>query len=169
MQKVMSLHEIMTRSVYSVYPDTSITEAIRLLLNHHVSGAPVVEAHPCGDKLIGMLSEKDCLGVLTTGAYYDMPEYYVRDYMTKEVIKANPDMDLFAAADLFMKNNLRRLPIVDDKGYLIGIVTRRDVLNASRSLWDRDIPAQDPGYLTEAVKAKLGRQGRVNLHKTQRF
>lgn len=54
----------------------------------------------------------------------------VRDVMTRKVIVAKPDMTINDAAKLMVKNNIKRLPVVDDEGNLIGIVTRGDLIEA---------------------------------------
>lgn len=157
--------EFMTTNVMAVRPDMNIYEAIMLLVDHRRSGAPVID-NTKSRHLVGMLSERDCLALLTNGAYYDGPGGLVKDYMSHKVLTIDSSKDVFAVADLFQKHNYRRLPIVDGD-ILVGIVTRGDVLRAGKRVWDsqhaQDPP--DPGYLTDGIKSRLHQDGLPQVHK----
>jgi predicted transcriptional regulator len=80
--------------------------------------------------------------------------------MSRNVLTVDSARDVFAVADIFLKNNYRRLPVVkNDK--LIGIVTCGDVLRAGKRLWDAKYQSNppDPGYLTDNIKLRLHRAG----------
>lgn len=168
--RIPVVREFMTQVVITVAPDTGIYEAIRLLLDHRISGAPVVEKH--GDsnaKVVGIITEKDCLSILTSGAFFGPKGGIVSDFMSSPVITTRADVGLFALANKFLKNPYRRLPVIDDDDDLLGIVSRRDVLVACREIWGDDIRVPDSGYLTDAVKAKLGKDGVTKLHRRTQF
>ena len=153
MSKVPLVNEFMTRRIVSLDPDMDIYDAIRSLLKHRISGAPVVK----NDVLVGILSEKDCLHMFTKSVYDTIPGGVVRDYMSSKLTVCSPDDDLFTVAGMFFKNSFRRLPVVED-GKLIGLVSRPDVLMGSIELWAE--PGQskkwtDAVYLTEEIKAAL--------------
>jgi CBS domain-containing protein len=117
------VHDYMDHEVTTVSPDTEIGEAVKLLLDRHVTGAPVVDAD---GRLLGILTEYDCLRLLTTE---DDHHARVSDYMTTDVVTGSPDMDIYYAAGLFLRNRFRRLPILlGDK--LVGAITRYDILRA---------------------------------------
>lgn len=118
------VRDYMDKVVPTVSPDTDILEAVDFLLEKHVTGAPVVDAE---GGVVGMLTEKDCLRLLTTGMEADVPRGTVRDFMTKEVASATSDMNIYFVAGIFLKANYRRLPVID-KGKLVGAITRFDVL-----------------------------------------
>jgi CBS domain-containing protein len=125
--------DIMTRKLVTFSPETDIYEAIHILLKKGISGAPVVD----GDgNLMGMLSEYDCLKVMTAGAYEGLPEGKIADYMTCPVTTIRPDASLLDVVTMFMKNPIRRIPVMDEKGQLMGQVSRRDVLGAIESMRD---------------------------------
>ena len=84
--------DIMTRSVVTLSPDMDIYGAVQLLLKKEISGAPVVG--PEG-RLVGVLSEKDCLKVLAGGALDGLPEGKVSDYMTRSVESITPTTSLY--------------------------------------------------------------------------
>jgi CBS domain-containing protein len=154
MSKIPIVREFMVTNVVTLRPDMPIREAIDILLKHRISGAPVVDA---AGHLLGTLSEKDCLRVFANAAFYHTDPGEVEDYMTRDVCTIDPEADLFRAADIFLKNSFRRLPVVEN-GRLVGQISRRDVLNASRRIADASPvpkPFTDAKYLTDEVKAAL--------------
>jgi CBS domain-containing protein len=122
--------EFMTRKVVTLDPGSSMGEAIRTLIQHRISGAPVVDAN---GRLVGILSEKDCLRVLTAEALDGVPGGNVESYMTREVDTVTPDANLYDVVACFLQRHFRRLPVVVD-GRLVGQVSRRDALAAVEAL-----------------------------------
>lgn len=120
----------MARHLYVFYPDMPIMKAVDVLLDHQISGAPVVDRK--SGKLVGILSEKDCLRLVAKGQLYAEPAGNVADYMTVDVQTIPPDMDIYYAAGLFINNAYRRLPVVNGEGELVGQVSRRDILRVVR-------------------------------------
>lgn len=154
MSKVPTVRDFMVTALVTLRPELPIRQAIDILLKHRISGAPVVDA---AGSLVGMLSEKDCLRVFANAAFYNTDPGDVEDYMARDVRTIEPEADMFKAADIFLKNSFRRLPVVEN-GRLIGQISRRDVLNASRQLADTPPvpkPWTDAKYLTDEVKAAL--------------
>ena len=74
--------DIMTKKILSLSPDMSIESAISILLKNQISGAPVVDEE---NRLVGMLSEKDCLRIFANGAYNVLPGGVVSKYMSTTV------------------------------------------------------------------------------------
>ena len=126
MTRLPAVREYMDTRVHTLSPETSILAAIDFLIEHHVTGAPVVNAQ--GD-VVGILSEKDCLMVLALGSDNDRPGGLVSEYMSKKVVHIPSRMNIYYAAGLFLNHNFRRLPVVDD-GKLVGAITRFDILKA---------------------------------------
>lgn len=153
MTKVPTAKEFMATSLVTLDCEMDIYAAIKVLLKHKISGAPVVTKER---ELCGVLSEKDCLRLFANGAFNQLPGGKVDDYMAHEVITVSPEDDLFKVAELFLKNPFRRLPVVD-KGKLIGQVSRRDVLKGSRKIWEEPTPRPwtDSKYFPDQVKAAL--------------
>lgn len=118
--------DIMTRKLVTLSPDTDIYEAMDVLLSHRISGAPVVD----DGALVGILSEYDCmtLGGASMTDLYATGGGAVRQYMTSSVHTARPDTPIGDLAATFISRRVRRLPVVDDSGTLVGLVSRRDVL-----------------------------------------
>jgi len=125
--KLPAIRDYMDTVVPTLDPDMDVHDAVRFLLQKHRTGAPVVD--PDG-AVIGMLTEYDCLRLLTVGdADHDQASGTVADFMTTEVTTIGPDTDIYYAAGLFLKHNFRRLPVLRE-GKLIGAITRFDILRA---------------------------------------
>lgn len=155
MSKAILIREFMTTHLVTLKPDMPIFEAIALLLKHKISGAPVVDEHK---HLLGMLSEKDCLAVFANEAFFsESAGGPVADYMTNSVMTVDPDDEVFKAADIFLKQSFRRLPVVED-GKVVGQISRRDVLVASLHIVEASPKRKawtDARYIPDEVKSLL--------------
>ena len=126
MAQLPAVRDLMDHHVHTVRPDDEILEAVGSLLNNHVTGAPVVDA---AGKLVGMLTEKDCMRLLAAGADANVPKGRVEEFMHPDVVTISPDTSVYYAAGLFLNNHFRRLPVVE-AGRLVGAITRFDILRA---------------------------------------
>lgn len=124
MVKLPLVRDHMDTIVHTLKPGTEILEAVRFLLEHQVTGAPVVDEE---NRLLGFFTEKECMKLLSTGASGDMPDGTVGDYMSTAIRTISPDMDIYYTAGLFLQEPQRRFPVVED-GKLIGAITRFDIL-----------------------------------------
>ena len=129
---IPTAREIMTTQLVTLQPKTTVAEAIKTLLRHSISGAPVVDEDGA---LLGILSEFDCLRAIANEQFHsDHDESgVVEDLMTRGGETIGPDSDLFQVAQTFVTLRVRRLPVLED-GRLLGQVSRRDVLRALDSL-----------------------------------
>jgi CBS domain-containing protein len=125
--------DVMARDLVTLAPETDIHEAMRTLLKRKISGAPVVDADR---RLVGVLSEKDCLRVLTAEAFDGRPLGHVADYMTRAPHAIEPEAGLVDIVGRFLASPYRRLPVVDAEGRLLGQVSRRDALAAVDAIRD---------------------------------
>ena len=116
--------DIMATQLVTFSPDMNIHEAIRILLDKRISGAPVVDSNGA---LVGMLSKKDCLKIVFSSQYHDDWGGPVRDFMSVPVETLDADMDLVSAAQRFLASHFRRFPVLRD-GKLVGQVSRYDIL-----------------------------------------
>jgi len=123
------VRDFMDKVVPTVPPEMPILDAVDFLLDKHVTGAPVVDAQ---GRVCGMLTEKDCLRLLTTGMDGDVPSGAVRDFMTTDVAHCEPGMNVYFVAGLFLKANYRRLPVIEG-GKLVGAITRFDILRVIKA------------------------------------
>tara|TARA_S200000501_G_scaffold378718_1_gene443045 strand:- start:20848 stop:21246 length:399 start_codon:yes stop_codon:yes gene_type:complete len=125
-----TVEDVMATELVLFYPDTLIGTAIHTFLENRISGAPVIDNK---GKLIGMLSEKDCLDTLFKSSYYNNPSGYVKDYMSIELVTVNLYDSLSDVAQKFIDLRFRRFPVLKN-GSLVGQISRRDVLTAIDSL-----------------------------------
>lgn len=122
---MLPLRDIMTMEIVTVSPETSIREAMELLVRRHVSGAPVVS----GEQIVGIVSTTDLMTF--AGSEIDTAEDHdVSDVMTRPPLAALPlDTDVQVAAELMRRRGVHRVLVVDGD-QLVGIVSSLDIANA---------------------------------------
>ncbi|NJL27852.1 MAG: CBS domain-containing protein [Thermoanaerobaculia bacterium] len=118
----------MSTSVLAVGPNDDLFDAINRLLSHHYAAAPVIDED---GNLQGMLTEKDCLRVLSHLTYAGDLEGVVEEYQSAIRAICEPGMDLFRVTELFLSTNFPLLPVVE-RGRLVGVISRRDALRGIR-------------------------------------
>lgn len=125
-------HMVSVNNLITFSPEQNIVDVIDIILDKKISGAPVLDQQR---RLVGMLSEKDCLRLIIDRAYHNLPNQKstVETYMTTAVRSVPPDMDVVKAANEFLIAPVRRFPVVDD-GILLGQISRRDILRAAREI-----------------------------------
>ncbi len=119
--------QIMTKDLVTVRPDMTVMEAVGVLLKHQISGAPVMDANR---RLVGIMSELDCVNHISHSAMNGVPPEQVEDLMTRDVKTVSPDATLLTLVHHFTKYRYRRLPVVDEEGTLLGQISRRDLMRA---------------------------------------
>ena len=134
MSPIPVVADFMAIDLFTLSPATDIRDAVDFLLDHAISGAPVVDEK---GKLVGIISEKDCLKLLAKGANHELPSGTVASFMTRDPRVIPPRMDIYFAAGLFLAQPFRRFPVVDE-GQLVGQISRRDILRAIQELMPRD-------------------------------
>lgn len=123
----LSAAAMMQRDVFALEPDWPLDRAIGELTRRGYSGAPVVD--PNG-RILGVLSEADCLRLLASAAFYAVPTGRVADAMHQDLVTVGPDTDAFDLTWRFQSSPIRRVFVVDPDGRLLGLIARRDLLTA---------------------------------------
>jgi CBS domain-containing protein len=118
---VYQVKDAMNRKVVSLIPQATVEEAIRTLLEHKISGAPVIDKE---GKLVGIVSQFQLLEVL-----YDpqIRTQRVQQIMTKEVLTLEDTALLGMAANLFVLHRIHRVPVLNS-GRVVGVISRSDLL-----------------------------------------
>lgn len=120
---MLTAGSIMTAKLATVSPDTSIGEAIEILLEQSISGLPVTDEE---GRLVGVITEFALLAVA-----YDkrVTHHKVSQHMTRDVIAVDVNEPISRVADLCIVHRVRRVPVLEN-GRLVGVIARRDVLRA---------------------------------------
>ena len=114
-------------------PETEVMEVVETLLQHKITGAPVLNDKK---ELEGLIDDKDCLKVLFGSTYHNQPvaKNTAAHFMSNVMKTLNVHADIYDVADIFLKSPYKRLLIVDDEGKLIGQISRQDILRAIHDL-----------------------------------
>ena len=121
-----SIKEFMAKQLITFQSDTPIETAMESFLENKISGAPVLDDQ---GRLVGELSEKDCMRTLFESSYYNNLGGFVKEYMSTDLKTINIHDTLSNVADEFIKSRFRRFPVMEgDK--LVGQISRRDILRA---------------------------------------
>lgn len=128
----ITVEDFMTRRLITFKPEQSIDEVTDILIKNNISGGPVVDED---GRLIGIISEGDCLNEAVRGKYNNMPNLIgkVKEYMVQDVVTIQYDMNILEAAKMFLSMKLRRFPVIQE-GKLVGQISQRDVLKATLQL-----------------------------------
>lgn len=137
--------DVMTRLVVTLHPEMTIHEAAQRLARNGISGAPVIE----DGRVVGVVSEADLVRSSLPPAPVDrglsildmisiigrgraMPHHRmtVGDIMSPAVVQVTIGTSIWKAADVMDRRGIKRLPVVDDKRHLVGIVSRSDLVRA---------------------------------------
>src|SRR5216684_6769626 len=164
----VKVSEVMRRDVAAVHPESLITHVVELLLDKDYTALPVVDND---GKVVGMVSDNDLLtrgGMRVTislkratdldfvrGLHESLesPSRTVSEVMTTEVVTVPPEMILGRAARLMVEKHLKRLPVVDANGKLLGILGRLDILSTIAAV---HLPEWHPEAHTFGVQAMVG-------------
>tara|TARA_B100001094_G_C18175748_1_gene797765 strand:- start:1824 stop:2288 length:465 start_codon:yes stop_codon:yes gene_type:complete len=130
--KNILVKDIMSKKLILFYPKQTIDEVMKDFIKYKISGGPVVNKY---GKLMGIISEADCMKEISESRYFNMPilDKTVYHFMTKNVQTIDAHTSIFDAASLFSKTKRRRFPVLD-KDNLVGQVSRKDIVIAAINL-----------------------------------
>lgn len=174
----MRAHQIMTRPVFTVLPESTILEAANLMLERRISGLPVVDA---AGKLVGIVSEGDFIRRSEIGSQRKRSRFLkfilgpgqsaidfvhehgrkISEIMTHEPVTISEDTPIESIVTLMEKNRLKRLPVIRDDR-VVGIVSRANLLQAVANL-ARQIPTRQPTTTTFAIALSMRSAGTTGV------
>lgn len=127
-----------------INPEATVADALNLMKQNHIGGIPVVDEKRC---LIGIVTNRDL-------RFIDNPNIHVREIMTKENLITTPSgTDLVQAANLLKRHKIEKLPVVDQNGILVGLITYKDITKIK----DNPIASKDSkGRLLAAAAVGVG-------------
>lgn len=127
----MKVRDIMTDSVIGIGAEETVEVAARQLAHYNIGALPVLDKT---GKICGMVTDRD-LVIRCVAAGQSAANTTVRQVMTKQVVSAQPDMDVGVAAHLMGRQQVRRLPVTQN-GKLCGMVSLGDLANREESVMD---------------------------------
>ena len=127
----MKLRDVMTKTVIRIHPEESVSVAARMLEHYNIGSLPV-----CGNdgRMCGLVTDRDIV-TRCLAAGRSPGTTTVRQVMTSGVIAARPDMDASVAASLMGREQIRRLPVLEN-GRLCGMVSLGDLAVKEESCMD---------------------------------
>jgi CBS domain-containing protein len=171
----MNAGEVMTVGVTTVRPDASVTEAARLMVEHGVSGLPVVDAH---GQLVGIVTEGDFLRRTETGTERRRPRWLefllgsgrlaneyvhsharkIQEIMTPDVITVFQSTPLQDVVTVMERHRIKRVPVLDGEK-LVGIISRANLVQALARLAEEASPSQpDDEAMRRQILNNLNRE-----------
>jgi len=149
-QETRKVQALMSRSVQTVHPEATLAQAAHLLVEHGISGLPVVDGN---DRLVGVITEADFLRAIGVPAHHPThslwqtleamfspatrtrsPEGTVAELMVTDVVTLEPEQTLNDVVETMKRHRIKRIVVVDDRQRVVGMVTRSDLV---RVFFDR--------------------------------
>lgn len=177
----MKARDVMVSPVITVGKNSTVRDLAKLLLANHISAVPVVDS---GGKLVGIVSEADLMHraeagterptswwlSLISGESAVAAEYVqghatmVKDVMITDVQTAQPDTPLVEIADMFEEKHIKRVPIVNAAGELVGIVSRANIIQAIASARPKLEISLPDATIREKLIAELRKHSWSHVH-----
>ena len=123
----MTVRALMAKHPMAIKTGTELTEVVDALLQHKFTGLPVVDSQ---NKVVGFVSEQDCLRKLLISSYHCEGSLVVEDFMHDQPLTAKEDDSAVNVAELMVTEKPKIYPVVDAQGILTGLLTREQVLRA---------------------------------------
>jgi len=130
---MLKARDMMSKDVISVKRTTSLLEALKIMVEHNMTGLPVIKEDTSSD-LVGVVSEKDFLNLLY--GTHNMESETVASIMTANPKCIDENASVRDVCDCMRSNVFRRVPVVS-KGKLLGIVSRRDIVSFMKNRLER--------------------------------
>jgi CBS domain-containing protein len=121
-----SIARCMSKDFALIHPDMPVVAAAAKLMKHAMLGGPVVDGEGL---LLGWISEQECLQVSIQVVYHNQRVATVRDIMRSDVLCVKLDDDPLELAQQMLGDKPKSYPVVDARRKVLGVVTRRHVLN----------------------------------------
>lgn len=144
----MKIHELMTTDVKSCAPGDSLNEAAHLMWTHDCGSIPVTDESA---RVVGMLTDRDiCMAAYTRGKA--LAEVRVAEVMSTGVHAVGPHEELALAEQVMAAHQVRRLPVIDEDGRLVGLVSFNDLARQAA----REVGRRKPALAARDLSVALG-------------
>lgn len=116
--KVKRSGSVMIENPYAIHLDKTVQDAINYAEEKEISGLLVIDSN---SKLVGIVTDRDLL--------FETDTHLIKDVMTKDVVTAKPGVSLDEAKKILHKHRIEKLPIIDESGFIKGLITSKDITN----------------------------------------
>ncbi|MCB5227601.1 CBS domain-containing protein [Alishewanella sp. 16-MA] len=124
---LLKVADYMNKHPVTFNAEMPVEMAVDRLIKCRQTGGPVIDERR---KIIGFISEQDCLARMLMSTYHDQQSFKVSDIMQTNVLTVKDYYGIIDVAQTMLKAQPKLYPVVDDDGFLLGIITRSDVLAA---------------------------------------
>jgi CBS domain-containing protein len=121
------VRDVMTSNPQTIAPHSPVTEAARIMKQADTGIVPVVE----GDRLVGTITDRD-IAIRVVAESRDPQGTKVDEIASREIVTVDPDQDLDEALKLMARHQVRRLPVVEEDGRPVGMLSQADVARESK-------------------------------------
>lgn len=121
-----AVKEVMSKYVKTVEPSATVVEASEVMKKHQIGGLVIVD----GEKPVGIITERDIVYKIVVER--KSLDTKVEEIMSKDLRTIGEDRDIDDAAKIMAAHLIRRLPVVDDDGKLVGIIAVKDIMKAKK-------------------------------------
>ena len=118
--------DIMTKDLVFSHPTDTVDDVAKLMKKEDIGPVLIVEKGDQGKRLVGIVTDRD-LAIKVVGEGRDPKKTKVKDVMTTKVVTCRADDDVQNAMNAMAQHQLRRIPVVDEYGMLVGIISQADV------------------------------------------
>jgi predicted transcriptional regulator len=126
----MAIGEYCNREVVVAHPEVSAKEAARLMRKYHVGSLVLVNRTDHGLVPIGVVTDRDLVVELMALDLDNTPTVSAGELLCRELVTVNETEDVLDVVEKMQRSSVRRLPVVNQQGFLIGIITSDDILDA---------------------------------------
>lgn len=117
-----NVRDVMTSNPRSIEPSTTVTEAARLMKSEDIGSVPIVD----GDQLVGVVTDRDIV-IRVVAETKDPQSTTAGEIASRDLVTVDPEQDLDEALRLMAQHQVRRLPVAEEDGRLVGILAQADV------------------------------------------
>lgn len=149
--KIPKVSEIVMEKVIFFNPDQTVMDVVRIFNEYRISSAPVIKEN---NEVVGFISESDTMKYLGNTLFFDdSKNNNVDSIMSKKILTAKSDWDIFELENFFIEQHIRSAPVVDSSGHLLGIVTRRDALISLQKMIESR--SEQKRHIKEPIKQSM--------------
>ncbi len=124
-----NVRDVMTSNPRSIAPSTTVSEAGRLMKSEDVGSLPIVD----GDQLVGVVTDRDIV-IRVVAEAKDPQTATVGEIASRDLVTVDPEQDLDEALRLMAQHQVRRLPVAEEDGRLVGILAQADVAREGKDV-----------------------------------